>query len=303
MTWAVVFTGQGMQHPGMLSWLDADDPLLSAMAGQLQVRDWRQSLADPTWAADNRHAQHLLSACGIAAWYQLRPSLPQPVAVAGHSVGEIAAYTAARVISPSFALDFAEIRSRAMDACGGDERGALLGVTGLCLESVQAVCERVGIVVSIHNGPDSFVLGGTVSRIEAGKDALARLGGWCTRLNVSVASHTPLMQAASVVVRSWLTDLGLQRPEGALFANLTGTRVRSAQEACDSLAGQISHTVQWSGCMDAIHAQSPRCVLEVGPGRSLASLWNRRFTDVPARSADEFRSVGALIRWVLSHQD
>ncbi|MBT9549719.1 MAG: acyltransferase domain-containing protein [Hydrogenophaga sp.] len=303
MTLALVFPGQGMQHPDMLPWLDADDPLLVSAASRLDVHDWRRSLADPAWATDNRHAQHLLSACGIAAWQQLRPSLPRPVAVAGYSVGEIAAHTVAGVMSPTVALDFADVRSRAMDACGADERGALLGVTGLLLAPVQAVCEREGVFVAIHNGTDSVVLGGTARRIEAAEDALSRLGAKCTRLNVAVASHTPLMREASVVVRSWLTGQGLQRPDLALLANLTATRVRSAQDACDALSGQISHTVQWSGCMDAIHAQGPRCVLELGPGQSLASLWNRRFADVPARSADEFRSVGALVRWVLSHQD
>lgn len=299
MTIALVFPGQGMQHPGMLPWLDADDALLSEAASRLQVSDWRKSLADPAWASENRHAQHLLSACGIAAWHQLRQRLPQPVAVAGYSVGEIAAFTVAGVMSPSAALDLADIRSRAMDACG---RGALLGVSGLVLETVQAVCERVGVFVAIHNGPDSFVLGGTASRIEAGEDALTRSGAKCTRLNVSVASHTPLMQAASLGVQSWLMGLALERPGGALFSNLTATRVTSAQEARDALAGQISHTVQWSECMDAIHARGPACVLEVGPGQSLAALWNRRFADVPARSADEFRSVDAIVGWALSHQ-
>lgn len=302
MTLAVVFTGQGMQHPGMLPWLDADDALLSQAGSRLQVSDWRKSMADPAWATENRHAQLLLSATGIAAWHQLRQRLPQPVAVAGYSVGEIAAFTVTGVMSPSAALDLADVRSRAMDACGGEERGALLGVTGLVLESVQAVCERIGVFVAIHNGPDSVVLGGTASRTEAAEDALTRLGAKCTRLNVAVASHTPLMQAASLVVRSWLTGLALERPDVALFSNLTATRVTSAQAARDALAGQISHPVQWSECMDAMHARGPRCVLEVGPGQSLASLWNRRFDDVPARSADEFRSADAIVRWVLSHQ-
>jgi [acyl-carrier-protein] S-malonyltransferase len=40
-------------------------------------------------------------------------------------------------------------------------------------------------------------------------------------------------------------------------------------------------------------------VLEVGPGAALASMWNRRFPDVPARSADEFRSADAVVDWVL----
>lgn len=303
MTLALVFPGQGMQHPGMLPWLDVRDALMAAVASRLHVHDWRRSLTDPAWASENRHAQLLLTACGISAWEQLRSALPQPVAVAGYSVGEIAAYTVAGVMPASAALDLAEERARAMDACGLRERGALLGATGLLLEQVQPICERLGVFVAIHNGPDSFVLGGAANRIEAAQDALSGLGAKCTRLCVSVASHTPLMQEASGVVRAWLATARLNRPDSVLLSNLTATRVTSAQEACDTLAGQICHPVQWSECMEALHARGPRCVLEVGPGQSLSNLWNRRFADVPARSADEFRSRDAIVRWVRSHQD
>lgn len=302
MTWAVVFSGQGMQHPAMLPWLEDGDELLSAAASRLGVHDWRGSLADPVWARGNRNAQSLLSATCIAAWRQLQQALPPPIAVAGYSVGEIAAYTVAGVMTPSHALDLADVRSRVMDECGRGHKGALVGVVGLALEKIEDVCKHAGVHIAIHNGSDSFVLGGTEDRIQAGQEVLVGWGAKCTRLNVSVASHTPMMEKASVVVRSWLTTLNLEKPGVALFSNFTGTRVKSAPQACVALSGQISHTVRWSDCMDAIHDRAPSCLLEIGPGQSLAALWSRRYADVPARSADEFRSTAAIARWIYSHQ-
>lgn len=302
MTWAVVFSGQGMQHPAMLPWLEDDDELLTATASRLCVHDWRKSLADPVWARENRNAQSLLSATSIAAWKQLQQTLPTPIAVAGYSVGEIAAYTVAGVMTPSNALNLADVRSQVMDECVRDQKGALIGVLGLTLETIEDVCKRAGVHIAIHNGPDSFVLGGTEDRIQAGQDVLVGWGAKCTRLNVSVASHTPMMEKASLVVRSWLTTLNLEKPGVTLFSNFTGTRVKSAPQACVALSGQISHTVRWSDCMDAIHDRAPSCLLEIGPGQSLAAMWNKRYADIPARSADEFRSTTAIARWICSHQ-
>jgi [acyl-carrier-protein] S-malonyltransferase len=51
-------------------------------------------------------------------------------------------------------------------------------------------------------------------------------------------------------------------------------------------------------CMQWIAERRVACVLEVGPGSSLAKLWNESHPNVPARSIDEFRSAEAVIRWV-----
>lgn len=302
MTLAVLFSGQGMQHAGMLQWLAPDDALLAEARSRLGVADWRASLSDPTWASTNRNAQLLLTACCIAAWQRLQDALPTPVAVAGYSVGEIAAFTVAGVMRPAQALDFADARAKSMNACGACMPGTLLGVSGAPLIRVLAVCQNEGVFVAIHNGPDTFVLGGSESRLQAAHARLADSGAQCTPLCVSVASHTPQMRSASQAMQAWLGSADLARPNKVLVSNLTATRVRSEDQAREALAGQICQPVLWEECMEVIHEQGPSCVLEMGPGQSLARLWNRRFSDVPARSADEFRSASAIVRWVHAHQ-
>ena len=80
MSYALIFSGQGMQHPAMLAWLAEDD--LSRRVQRESGTDWRQRLEDPDWAGRNAHAQLLLTGLGLAAWTQLAPRLPAPAVVA-----------------------------------------------------------------------------------------------------------------------------------------------------------------------------------------------------------------------------
>lgn len=300
MGYALIFSGQGMQHAAMLPWLENTEPIRLA-AQRLDISDWRECLSDPAWLSANRHAQILLTACALAAWQQIAPDLPPPDMIAGYSVGELSAFSAAGVFDIDTALQLAEERAAAMDACAMEQPGGMLGVTGLPLARVQQVCDALGLYVAIDNGPMSCVLGGLAERLHAAELACERLGASCTRLKVQVASHTPLMTAARASFENVLNDCAFHRPTAPLLASATAERVRDAGQAKRDLAAQIDRTLLWNECMEAIHAKGVRCVLEVGAGQSLARLWNQRFTDVPARSADEFRSRTGIVHWVLSH--
>jgi [acyl-carrier-protein] S-malonyltransferase len=91
-------------------------------------------------------------------------------------------------------------------------------------------------------------------------------------------------------------------PRIPLLSNAAG-RVRDAAQARSALARQLDHTVRWDECMEGIAARRVRCVLEIGPGQALARMWNQRHPDIPARSADEFRSAGGIVGWIGRHAD
>jgi [acyl-carrier-protein] S-malonyltransferase len=295
MGYALVFSGQGQQHAGMLPWL-ARDETVAALEGELGA-DWRERLADPAAAADNRRAQLLLTATACAAWAQLKPHLPPPSIVAGYSVGEIAAFAAAGVFDSRAAFSLAAARAACMDAAAAGTATGLLGVTGATPEGLATVCERHGLEVAIRIDPGSAVLGGLRADLQAaGAEGSAR--GWrCTVLNVSLASHTRWMQGAVDCFAHALAGTTLHAPACPLASNALG-RVRTAAEARAALAGQLAATVRWDACMDQIAAQRVQAVLEIGPGQALARLWNDRHPEVPARCVDEFRSPGSIVAWL-----
>lgn len=297
MGFAIVFSGQGMQHAGMLPWL-ADDALVQQTRAELGVIDWRAALTDEAWTSRNANAQVLLTGISLAAWRQLSGLLPPATAVAGYSVGELASFAAAGVFDPRTALALAVARAQAMDRCAAAAPGGLLAVSGLPLAMTERLCVESGAALAIDNGSQAVVLGGPHAALDVVAGKALAAGAHCTRLKVNVASHTSWMHAAVDEFAQSLSTLSLSAPHVVLFSN-TGERITSGALAAKALALQIAQPVQWSACMDSLYSRQVKCVLEVGPGAALARMWNQRFPDVPARSADEFRSVSAIGDWVL----
>ena len=301
MSFALVFSGQGMQHPAMLPWLAPDAALVRLTCARLGVDDWRQCLENAEWAASNRHAQCLLTGLGLAAWQQLSVDLPPPTAVAGYSVGELAAFSAAGVYAAEVALNLARDRADAMDRCAADTPGGLLAISGLAVPVLDQLCHAAGAAVAIRNSVDSAVIGGPHAALARAENAALQQNAHCTRLKVQVASHTPWMQPAADSFAQTLAPLPFQRPRSALFSN-AADRILDATQAKAALATQIAQTVRWDECMDNLVARGVRCVLEVGPGQALARIWNQRYPAIPARACDDFRSATAVVAWVRSQR-
>ena len=299
MSFALLFSGQGTQHPAMLPWL-TDDGLVHDTCSRLGVDDWRHALADPAWAQRNDNAQTLLTGLALAAWNQLAPQVASPAAVAGYSVGELAAFSAAGVIDPETAAALAAARAQAMDRCAEQAPGGLLAVSGLAETRLEQLRLESGLAIAIRNGIESVILGGPYAALDAAERMASLDGAQCTRLRINVASHTPWMREAAESFSRTLAHVPLHPPQSVLFSN-TGERISDAASARVALAAQIESTVRWDDCMENVAARQVTCVLEVGPGQALARMWNQRFPTIPARACDDFRSAAAIAAWLNSH--
>jgi len=296
MSFALIFSGQGTQHPAMLPWL-RHDTITGSMGHRLGVPDWRAALADPAWAGRNANAQILLTGVALSAWHQIAPLLPPPAAIAGYSVGELPAFGAAAVFDAETALELARKRAEAMDRCAERSPGGMLAVTGLAVQAIERVCDERGLAIAIRNGPQSVVLAGPHAALDLAERALAMHNARCTRLRVGVASHAPGMRDAAADFRQTLSEVELAKPRVALFSN-AADRVHDAAGARQALAAQIADTVRWDECMENIRARNVACVLEIGAGQALTRMWNEAYPEVPARSCDEFRSAAGVVKWV-----
>ena len=303
MSLALLFPGQGTQHPSMLAWLDrrpeaaATLKLVEAQLGS----DWCARLSDEAWSSRNGVAQCLLTGLGLAAWQCLVERLPPPSVVAGYSVGELPAFSAAGVFDTEAALGLARERADAMErSVAGSDTGLLSVTGGYGDEAIAQACRRHGLAVAIELAVDARVLGGLSSALDQAALELSDAGSRCKRLAVQLASHTPWMAAAVTDFAQRARAVPFMRPRATLVCNLTGTAVRDVEAIRSALAGQLAQSVRWSHCMESIFLRRPRCVLEVGPGRTLSKLWNEHYPAVPARSVDEFRSPDAIGAWVTS---
>lgn len=297
---ALLFPGQGTQHPQMLPWLE-QEPAAVPLLGQLQATlgaDWRNRLTDPAWSTSNVVAQPLLVGVELAAWSCLAPLLPAPVAVAGYSVGELAAFSAAGVLDAATALALAQTRATAMDHCAGTQALGMAAVHDLPLAETRAWCARHGLALAIRLGPDRAVVGGPVDALQAAGQDPVVAGGRVKPIGVRIASHTPWMRDAAAAFASSLAAIALRPARAAVACNLTGAATRQPAELARCLAQQIAAPVLWDLCLESVAERGVRCVLEVGPGTTLSAMWRAYAPSIPVRSVDEFRSVHAVVEWV-----
>lgn len=293
---ALIFPGQGTQHAQTLPWLDAR-PEAAATLERIDPA-WRSRLADAQWATANRHAQPLITGLSIAAWQCLADQLPAPAVVAGYSVGELAAFCAAGVVDAATALSLARDRAEAMEHAGAGRPMGLLSVHGLRPPELEALCERHALSLAIRLCRESVIVGGLGPSLEAAQAELAAGGTRCTRLAITVASHTPWMADAAAAFARRLGATGFAAPKAAIVCNFGATVRRTPADLAHSLAAQIASPIRWDLCTDTIAERGVRCVLEVGPGTTLSALWRARHPHIPARSVDEFRSPAAIAAWV-----
>ena len=305
MTLALLFPGQGVQHAEMLPWLEAEPlaaPVLAEMATRLG-EDWRARLADEAWTSSNQVAQQLLIGVALAAWSALAPRLPPPNVVAGYSVGELAACSAAGVFDASTALRLAAQRAELMDRCSGDEPGGLLSVSGVNAQTVDVLCAQSGAAVAIRIGPDRRVIGGALAELEAIAPELIARGGEVTPLRVRLASHTRAMASAAREFAALIEPMAWSRSDCVIACDLDGAGRRDPAALKRALSRQIDSPVEWGRCMTTVAERRPRCVLEVGPASSLVRMWSAAHPEIPARSIDEFRSAQAVADWVSGFSD
>ena len=302
MSLALLFPGQGVQHAAMLPWLEAEPlaaPVLRSMAAMGLGDDWRARLSDEAWASSNRVAQPLMTGVALAAWAVLAPHLPKPTMVAGYSVGELAAFSVVGLFSAEQALRLAQQRAAVMDRCVGTVPGGLLAVSGLRVASLDGLLARFDLAVAIRLGADRYLLGGSLTALAAISPELLARGAELTPLNVRLPSHTPAMAAAAHEFAELLDAMPWPRnAEATVVCNLDGAGHRASAALKTALAGQIANTVEWDRCLSTLAERGPRCVLEVGPGSSLARMWAARWPDVPVRSVDEFHSAQGVVDWV-----
>lgn len=299
MSYALLVPGQGSQHPDMLPWLDAHPAAQAALVAMAQAIgvDWRARLQDPNFLHANAIAQPLVTGTALAAWAVLRPLLTAaPAIVAGYSVGELAAWACAGVVDTAATLTLATQRAAAMDRAGAGAVTGLLSVSGLGAAQVAAPLE-----CAIRLGAMHHIFAGHRAELEAAVPRLTAAGAQCKWLEVRLASHSSWMATASVEVAALWQTLPLATPHCHIATNYSGSATRRAEVLRHDLAQQISHTVEWAACMDAVAERGVRCVLELGAGHALAKLWAQRFPEIPVRSLEDFRSPEAVASWVQCH--
>ncbi len=240
--------------------------------------------------SDTRAAQPLLYLADWAWGTALLDAGVEPVAVAGHSLGELAALAIAEVFSVEAGLELVVERSRLMARAAATTPGAMAAVLGMNRTDIQAKLDGIeGVWVANDNAPGQTVISGTVEGVETAEAVLAEAGARkVVRLAVSGPFHSPLMQPAADTFAALLRDAQFADATIPVIQNAEPTPAVSGDEIRRRLAAQIVSPVRWSETMLALAAEGDTLLVEAGPGTVLTGLVKR----VDGRSRDRRRTAG-----------
>jgi [acyl-carrier-protein] S-malonyltransferase len=303
---AILCSGQGAQSATMFDLL-ADEPpaqpVFQTATRLLGGTDPRKLVRQASSVAihEDKAGQILCCTQAMAAWAVLScVMLPRRLMVAGYSVGELAAWGVAGLLDATRVLELSVERAAAMDAATTQPSG-LAAIRGLSRGALEPICRAHGAYIAIVNAVDQMLVGGTRDAL-AGviQDALSAGAERTTMLGVTVASHTPLLAAASEAFRQKLTAAPLRDdmvPGVRLLSGIDGTTVFDVSAGAAKLARQIQQTVDWAACMDACQAAGVTKIVELGPGAALARMVHDVIPHADVRSVAEFRSLAGLLAW------
>jgi [acyl-carrier-protein] S-malonyltransferase len=218
----------------------------------------------------------------------------RPAFVAGHSLGQYTALTAAGSLSIRDAVAIVRERGRLMARAGTERPGTMAAVLGLDEETVRRICAESGAEPANYNGPTQIVVGGTVDAVEAASAMAREQGGKVLPVKVAGAFHTSLMATAATEFSVRLEATPFSDAKIAVVSNVTGTPLTAAADIVDDLASQVTQPVQWNRSMECVLDQGVDTFIEIGPGRTLSGMLKRIAPSVRMANIDSIETLTAV---------
>lgn len=297
----LVFPGQGSQSVGMGKSLCEAHPAIKQVYEEASSVLGYDSAAlcfeGPAERLNlTEYTQPALLVSSIAALKTLESAGIQPIAVAGHSLGEYSALVAAGGVSFRDAVGLVQKRGRYMSEAVAPGTGLVAALLGLTPDVVKDVCREasvVGVVAAANfNSPGQVVIAGEKAAVERAIELAKEKG--CKKaipLPVSVPVHTPLMQRAADRLATDLAAIRWSDLRAPLINNAEARAISRANEIHASLVKQLSSSVLWEDTVRTMGAMGVTTFVEVGPGAVLTGLIKRILPEARLMNVNDPKSL------------
>jgi [acyl-carrier-protein] S-malonyltransferase len=279
---AVIFPGQGTQGAAMgapwrehPAWgvVERAEQALGEPLAHLVLAESAEQLAR------TRESQLSVLLTSLIVWEAARDRITDPVAFAGHSLGQITALIASGSLPFDEGIRLAARRAEATQAAADRHPGKMAAVIGADEAEVLEACGAAPdeCWLANDNAPGQIVIAGTPSGIERATKAAGDLGiRRVMPLKVGGAFHTPLMEEAAAALRPILDAIDFQAPSAPIVSNADARPYGEATGWPERLERHLISPVRWRGCMTTLVDElAATTLVEVGFGSMLAGLAKR----------------------------
>ena len=288
MALIALFPGQGSQAVGMLADFEVEFPVVkdtfTEASGALGYDLWVVAQEGPADQLSlTEITQPLMLTAGVAlyrAWIQAGGQAPSYMA--GHSLGEYTALTAASSIQLADAVQLVRARGQFMQDAVPQGTGAMAAVIGLDDDKIEAVCARVatdtGCVIEAvnYNAPGQLVIAGHVEAVEACLPLMKEAGAKrALTLPVSAPFHCALMEPAAERLHEKLDMIEVQIPSVPVIQNVSMKPESDVVVIREQLIKQTFSPVRWTQTVQNFEMLGIRAAAEFGPGAVLSGLAKR----------------------------
>ncbi len=289
MSRAFIFPGQGSQFIGMGKDLAENfaearlvfDTVDEALGEKLSALIFDGDVAQLNLTANTQPA---LMAVSVAVMEVLKTKgitvAEHAQYVAGHSLGEYAALTAAGALKLEDTARLLRLRGDAMQKAVPVGEGSMAAILGLSLEDVQAIAEEAnksGVCQSANdNSVGQVVISGSVAGIKAAIALATEKGAKkAIELPVSAPFHCSMMSPAGDAMRDALASTEISAPVVPVVANVTAEAVTDPEVIRQLLVDQVTGMVRWRESVIWMKDQGVTEMVEIGAGKVLSGLIRR----------------------------
>jgi malonyl CoA-acyl carrier protein transacylase len=281
---AGLFPGQGSQTSDLRERVAASAPQLLQRCIELVGEDPFERVGEST-----RFAQPAIFCASVAGFEELREHV-DPVAFAGHSLGELSALVAAEALDPATGLELAVLRGRLMAEAGDGEEG-MLALLGAEQDYPERLAAAHGVVLANDNAPGQVVLAGPTARLREASAQAREDRVRAILLDVAGAFHSPSMARAVAPYSEALREADLRTPRVPV---ISGATAQPFADVRAELASAITSPVRWREVMATLASLGAETFIDFGPGTVLAKLVRRNLPDGNVLAPQELRAPVAV---------
>jgi len=274
-----VFPGQGSQFTGMCNDLyqkhsilkeifkNAED-ILGFNISKIMFNGSKEELTQTkvTQPAIFIHSMAILKILGDSF---------NPQKVAGHSLGEFSALTAAGVLSFEDGIKLVSIRAMAMQKACENTNGTMAAILALENDVIENVCDNIDgkVVAANYNCPGQVVISGEYTAVQNACETLVAKGARrALILPVGGAFHSELMNEAKQELSEAINKAKFNEPICPIYQNVTSVGETSIVRLKENLISQLTSPVKWTQSINKMIDDGTTEFIEIGPGKVLQGL-------------------------------